>query len=232
MSFNPTGNQFGQIVTCVAAARVMDMRFGGIVDFGSFTSHYKDELTRQRIIEASEALFDAQWIGDSALVYMGNVFGADHMGGGIIVSSKEDTDIVFNQVKSAHLSDRIQHMSARMAVRRVQNDMARFGQRHKSKAFSKVEMPVTLIGDGVLHFGIRFDDKVETGFIVSTAVPDDAKESLQYASETMKKLAVCIAEMWPDVIAGFSEIQASGCELDEFSEVIELRKANPIWGTW
>ncbi len=54
MSFNPTGNQFGQIVTCVAAARVMAMRFGGIVDFGSFTSHYKDELTRQRIIEASK----------------------------------------------------------------------------------------------------------------------------------------------------------------------------------
>ncbi|MCS5982246.1 hypothetical protein LNO78_28815 [Klebsiella pneumoniae subsp. pneumoniae] len=120
-----------------------------------------------------------------------------------------------------------------MAVRRVQNDMARFGQRHKSKAFSKVEMPVTLIGDGVLHFGIRFDDKVETGFIVCR-LPSQMtqRESLQYASETMKKLAVCIAEMWPDVIAGFSEIQASGCELDEFSEVIELRKANPIWGTW
>ncbi|HIB5720067.1 TPA: hypothetical protein ACWXBJ_005429, partial [Klebsiella pneumoniae] len=141
MSFNPTGNQFGQIVTCVAAARVMAMRFGGIVDFGSFTSYYKDELTRRLIAEASEALFDAQWIGDSALVYMGNVFGADHMGDGIIVSSKEDTDIVFNPVKSAKLSGRIQHMSARMAVRRVQNDMARFGQRHKSKAFSKVEMP-------------------------------------------------------------------------------------------
>ena len=31
MSFNPTGNQFGQIVTCVAVARVMAMRFGGIV---------------------------------------------------------------------------------------------------------------------------------------------------------------------------------------------------------
>ena len=232
MSFNPTGNQFGQIVTCVAAARVMAMRFGGIVDFGSFTSHYKDKLTHQRIVETSEALFDAQWIGDSSLVYMGNVFGVDHMGDSIIISSKEDTDIVFNPVKSVKMSGRIQHMSARMAVRRVQNDMARFGQRHKSKAFSKVEMPVTLISDGVLHFGICFDDKVETGFIVSAADPDDANESLQYASETMKKLAVCITEIWPDIIAGFSEIRASDCELDEFSEVRELRKANPIWGTW
>ncbi|HIB5719873.1 TPA: hypothetical protein ACWXBJ_005212, partial [Klebsiella pneumoniae] len=77
-----------------------------------------------------------------------------------------------------------------------------------------------------------FNDKVETGFIVSTADSDDANESLQYASETMKKLAVCITEMWPNVISGFSEIQASDCELDEFSEVRELRKANPIWGTW
>ncbi|HBT4797541.1 TPA: hypothetical protein MB324_002111 [Klebsiella pneumoniae] len=232
MSFNPTGNQFGQIVTCVAAAQVMAMRFGGIVDFGSFTSHYKDELTRQRIVEASGALFDAQWIGDSALVYMGNVFGADHMGDSIIISSREDTDIVFNPVKSVKLAGRIQHMSVRMAVRRVQNDMARFGQRHKSKAFSKVEMPVTLIDDGVLHFGICFDGKVETGFIVSTADARDATDSLQYASETMKKLADCITEMWPNVISGFSDIQASDCELDEFSEVRELRKANPIWGTW
>jgi hypothetical protein len=232
MSFNPTGNQFGQIVTCVAAARVMAMRFGGIVDFGSFDSHYNDELTRQRIVEASETLFDAQWIGDSALVYMGNVFGADHLGDGIIVSSKEDTDIVFNPVKSAKLSNRIQHMSARVAVRRVQNDMSRFGQRNKSKAFSKVEMPVTLIGDGVLHFGIFFDGKVKTGFIVSTTDPSDATDSLQYASETMKKLADSINELWPSVISDFLRNQAADCELDEFSEVSELRRANPIWGTW
>jgi hypothetical protein len=48
----------------------------------------------------------------------------------------------------------------------------------------------------------------------------------------MKKLAVCITEMWPDVIAGFSEIQASDANLMNLAKVRELRKANPIWGTW
>ncbi|HHT4259183.1 TPA: hypothetical protein ACTYZB_004850 [Klebsiella variicola] len=230
MSSKPTGNQFGQIVTCVAAARVMAHRFGCIPDFGSFESHYTDPLIRQSIIESSEALFDAQWAGDSSLVYLGNVFGPDHMGDGVIVSKNEDTDISFNPIKSARMASRIQHMSVRLAVRRTQNNMSRIGVRKNSRAFDKVEMSVKRVSEGVLHFGISFDEKVKTGFIVPA--DDQSDDNLNYANETMGKLASCITEMWPGVISGFSNNLVGEDVLDEFSEVYELRKSNPIWGTW
>lgn len=232
MSSKLTGNQFGQIATCVAAARHMAVRFGGDVDFGSFDSHYGDTITRQRLIESSEALFDAQHVGASELCYLGNVFGPDHMGKGVIFSSNEENDIVFHPDESGRAVDRIQHMSARLAVRRVQNDMARYGKRHKSRAFKKVEMQVTLMSEGALYFGIVFDDEVKTGFIVTTADPNDAKESLQYAVDVMKKLADAITGIWPTVIDGFFESQPAEGVLDEFSGIKELRKANPLWGSW
>lgn len=232
MSSKPTGNQFGQIVTCVAAARVMALRFGATVDFGSLESHYNDDLTRQRIIEGSETLFDAQWSGDQKLVYLGNVFGSDHMGGGVVVSENEAIDITFKPVASPKMAGRVQHMSARMAVRRVQGEMARFGKRMGSRAFSKVDIPVTMVSESMMHVGINFDDKVETGFLIETSSPADAKECLQYANETMKKLADCITGMWPAIIPHYIESQPTEGDMDEFSEVKELRKANPIWGTW
>lgn len=232
MSSKLTGNQFGQIATCVAAARHMAVRFGGDVDFGSFDSHYGDTITRQRMIESSEALFDAQHVGASELCYLGNVFGPDHMGKGVIFSSNEGNEIVFHPDESGKAADRIQHMSARLAVRRVQNDMARYGKRHKSRAFKKVEMQVTLMSEGALYFGICFDDEVKTGFIVTTANPNDAKESLQYAVDVMKKLADAISKVWPTVIDGFFENQPAEGVLDEFSGINALRKSNPLWGSW
>lgn len=232
MSSRLTGNQFGQIATCVAAARHMAVRFGGNVDFGSFDSYYSDAVTRRRLIEGIEALFDAQRIGDSELCYLGNVFGRDHMGKGVIISSIEEGDIAFRPADSERTVDRVQHMSARLAVRRVQGDMARYGQRHKSRAFRKVEMSVTLMGEGALYFGICFDDEVKTGFIVTTTDPGDAKESLQYATEVMKRLANTITEDWPTMIDGFFENQPAESELDEFSGIEALRKSNPLWGAW
>ncbi|AKL03886.1 hypothetical protein AB184_01015 (plasmid) [Klebsiella oxytoca] len=232
MSSKLTGNQFGQIATCVAAARHMAVRFGGNVDFGSFDSHYKDAVTRQRLIEGSEALFDAQRGGSCELCYLGNVFGPDHLGRGVIMSSNEDNEITFHATESGKATDRVQHMSARLAVRRVQGEMARYGKRDKSRPFRKVEMPVTLMGEGTLYFGICFDDEVKTGFIVTTAEPSDAKDSLQYATDVMKKLADAITEVWPTVINGFFESQPAEGVLDEFSGIRELRKSNPLWGSW
>ncbi|EMJ3744431.1 MULTISPECIES: hypothetical protein [Klebsiella] len=232
MSSKLTGNQFGQIATCVAAARHMAVRFGGNVDFGSFDSHYKDSVTRQRLIEGSEALFDAQHVGSSELSYLGNVFGPDHLGKGVIMSSNEDGEITFDATKSKKATDRVQHMSARLAVRRVQGEMSRYGKRYKSRPFRKVEMPVTLMGEGALYFGVCFDDEVKTGFIVTTTDPSDAKDSLQYATGVMKKLADAITEVWPTVIDGFFESQPAEGVLDEFSGIRELRKSNPLWGSW
>lgn len=232
MSSKLTGNQFGQIATCVAAARHMAVRFGGNVDFGSFDSHYKDSVTRQRLIEGSEALFDAQHVGSSELSYLGNVFGPDHLGKGVIMSSNEDGEITFDATKSKKATDRVQHMSARLAVRRVQGEMSRYGKRYKSRPFRKVEMPVTLMGEGALYFGVCFDDEVNTGFIVTTTDPSDAKDSLQYATGVMKKLADAITEVWPTVIDGFFESQPAEGVLDEFSGIRELRKSNPLWGSW
>ena len=232
MSSKLTGNQFGQIATCVAAARHMAVRFGGNVDFGSFDSNYKDSVTRQRLIEGSEALFDAQHVGSSELSYLGNVFGPDHLGKGVIMSSNEDGEITFDATKSKKATDRVQHMSARLAVRRVQGEMSRYGKRYKSRPFRKVEMPVTLMGEGALYFGVCFDDEVKTGFIVTTTDPSDAKDSLQYATGVMKKLADAITEVWPTVIDGFFESQPAEGVLDEFSGIRELRKSNPLWGSW
>ncbi|MTF12932.1 hypothetical protein FVB40_28605 [Raoultella ornithinolytica] len=232
MSSKLTGNQFGQIATCVAAARHMAVRFGGNVDFGSFDSHYKDSVTRQRLIEGSETLFDAQHVGSSELSYLGNVFGPDHLGKGVIMSSNEDGEITFDATKSKKATDRVQHMSARLAVRRVQGEMSRYGKRYKSRPFRKVEMPVTLMGEGALYFGVCFDDEVKTGFIVTTTDPSDAKDSLQYATGVMKKLADAITEVWPTVIDGFFESQPAEGVLDEFSGIRELRKSNPLWGSW
>ncbi|EPK4160368.1 hypothetical protein L7H64_004686 [Klebsiella pneumoniae] len=232
MSSKLTGNQFGQIATCVAAARHMAVRFGGNVDFGSFDSHYKDSVTRQRLIEGSEALFDAQHVGSSELSYLGNVFGPDHLGKGVIMSSNEDGEITFDATKSKKATDRVQHMSARLAVRRLQGEMSRYGKRYKSRPFRKVEMPVTLMGEGALYFGVCFDDEVKTGFIVTTTDPSDAKDSLQYATGVMKKLADAITEVWPTVIDGFFESQPAEGVLDEFSGIRELRKSNPLWGSW
>ena len=232
MSSKLTGNQFGQIATCVAAARHMAVRFGGNVDFGSFDSHYKDSVTRQRLIEGSEALFDAQHVGSSELSYLGNVFGPDHLGKGVIMSSNEDGEITFDATKSKKATDRVQHMSARLAVRRVQGEMSRYGKRYKSRPFRKVEMPVTLMGEGALYFGVCFDDEVKTGVIVTTTDPSDAKDSLQYATGVMKKLADAITEVCPTVIDGFFESQPAEGVLDEFSGIRELRKSNPLWGSW
>ena len=232
MSSKLTGNQFGQIATCVAAARHMAVRFGGNVDFGSFDSHYKDSVTRQRLIEGSETLFDAQHVGSSELSYLGNVFGPDHLGKGVIMSSNEDGEITFDATKSKKATDRVQHMSARLAVRRVQGEMSRYGKRYKSRPFRKVEMPVTLMGEGALYFGVCFDDEVKTGFIVTTTDPSDAKDSLQYATGVMKKLADAITEVWPTVIDGFFESQPAEGVLDEFSVIRELRISNPLWGSW
>ena len=232
MSSKLTGNQFGQIATCVAAARHMAVRFGGNVDFGSFDSHYKDSVTRQRLIEGSETLFDAQHVGSSELSYLGNVFGPDHLGKGVIMSSNEDGEITFDATKSKKATDRVQHMSARLAVRRVQGEMSRYGKRYKSRPFRKVEMPVTLMGEGALYFGVCFDDEVKTGFIVTTTDPSDAKDSLQYATGVMKKLADAITEVWPTVIDGFFESQPAEGVLDEFSGIRELRISNPLWGSW
>lgn len=232
MSSKLTANQFGQIVTCVAAARHMATRFGATVDFESFDSHYKDGTTRQRLIAGSEALFDAQRIGSSELCYLGNVFGPDHLGRGLILSSNEDSEITFDATESDKMTNRVQHMSARLAVRRVQGEMARYGKRDKSRPFRKVEMPVTMMGDGALYFGVCFDDEINTGFIVTTTDPGDAKDSLQYAIDTMKKLADAVNEVWPAVINGFFESQPAEGVLDEFSGIKELRKSNPIWGSW
>ena len=43
MPFKPSPNQFGQIVTCVAAFRALATRMGGLVEFRTFDSFYKDK---------------------------------------------------------------------------------------------------------------------------------------------------------------------------------------------
>ena len=67
---------------------------------------------------------------------------------------------------------------------------------------------------------------------MTTAEPSDAKDSLQYATDVMKKLADAITEVWPTVINGFFESQPAEGVLDEFSGIRELRKSNPLWGSW
>ena len=229
MPYKPSPNQFGQIVTCVAAARLLVTRLGCLVEFGSFKSHYRDEITRARLIDSINILFDAQHIGDGSLSYLGNVFGHNHLGNGVIIENGKDGELTYTVAESYIASSRVQHMSVRNGVRRVQNEMSRFGSRLQSKAFNEVKMDVDRVGDGLLHIVVGFDGEVSTGFHVSIKDSEDDQQNIEYAADALSRLATSINSVWPSVIGGYGKEVAT---LDESSGINELRKVNPLWGTW
>lgn len=229
MPFKPSPNQFGQIVTCVAALRALATRMGGLVEFRTFDSFYKDEVVRVRLIDAINTLFDAQRIGDGSLAYLGNVFGPDHMGRGVILDTGTDGDVSYSEPRSYSASERVQHMSVRHGVRRVQAEMARFGTRMRSKAFKDLNVRVGGVGSSSLYVAIGLDSEVTVGFNVSVDESEVSPENIAYMNDAMGKLATAIKDIWPNVISGFGSVVEV---LDENSGIAELRKVNPLWGTW